>query len=73
MFESFCSTAQHVFDTSRDTCTVTLTAREPQSHCWAVWVVLHREYDPTLLLHWDRVALALGTPELEAWQSPQLY
>lgn len=52
---------------------MTLTAREPQSHCWAVWVVLHREYDPTLLLHWDRVALALGTPELEAWQSPQLY
>ncbi|KAM4782554.1 podocalyxin isoform 3-T3 [Cyanocitta cristata] len=44
-FESFCSTAQHVFDTSRDSCTVTLTACEPQSHCWAVWVVLHIPLD----------------------------
>ncbi|XP_068890419.1 podocalyxin isoform X2 [Aphelocoma coerulescens] len=44
-FESFCSTAQHVFDTSRDRCTVTLTACKPQSHCWAVWVVLHLPLD----------------------------
>uniref|UniRef100_A0A8C3DRF7 Podocalyxin n=1 Tax=Corvus moneduloides TaxID=1196302 RepID=A0A8C3DRF7_CORMO len=44
-FESFCSTAQHAFDTSRDRCTVTLTACEPQSHCWAVCVVLHLRLD----------------------------
>ncbi|XP_041908351.1 podocalyxin isoform X2 [Corvus kubaryi] len=44
-FESFCSTAQHTFDTSRDRCTVTLTACEPQSHCWAVCVVLHFRLD----------------------------
>lgn len=50
---------------------MTLMACQPHSRHWAVWVVLHREYEPTLLLHWDRVTL--GTPELQAWQSPQVY
>ncbi|XP_015482831.1 podocalyxin isoform X2 [Parus major] len=44
-FESFCSTAQHVFDASRDRCTVTLMACKPRSHQWAVWVVLHHPLD----------------------------
>uniref|UniRef100_A0A8C0U4N5 Podocalyxin n=1 Tax=Cyanistes caeruleus TaxID=156563 RepID=A0A8C0U4N5_CYACU len=44
-FESFCSTAQHVFDASRDWCTVTLMACKPRSHHWAVWVVLHHPLD----------------------------
>ncbi|NXC08274.1 PODXL protein, partial [Orthonyx spaldingii] len=44
-FESFCSTAQHEFNSSRDRCTVTVAACEPQSHHWAVWVVLHLPLD----------------------------
>ncbi|XP_041333394.1 podocalyxin [Pyrgilauda ruficollis] len=44
-FESFCSTAQHVFDASRDNCKVMLTAcKSPSSH-WAVRVVLHLPLD----------------------------
>uniref|UniRef100_A0A8C3QFE3 Podocalyxin n=1 Tax=Cyanoderma ruficeps TaxID=181631 RepID=A0A8C3QFE3_9PASS len=44
-FESFCSTAQHVFNASRDRCTVTLMACQPHSRHWAVWVVLHHPLD----------------------------
>ncbi|XP_053799338.1 podocalyxin isoform X1 [Vidua chalybeata] len=44
-FESFCSTAQHVFDASRDRCTVMLTACKSPSHHWAVRVVLHLPLD----------------------------
>ncbi|XP_038010730.1 podocalyxin isoform X2 [Motacilla alba alba] len=44
-FESFCSTAQHVFDASRDWCTVMLTASESPSHHWAVRVILHLPLD----------------------------
>ncbi|XP_041269311.1 podocalyxin isoform X2 [Onychostruthus taczanowskii] len=44
-FESFCSTAQHVFDATRDNCKVMLTAcKSPSSH-WAVRVVLHLPLD----------------------------
>lgn len=45
-FESFCSTGQHAFNASRETCTVMLTSHEPRSQHWAVQAVLHREYDP---------------------------
>ncbi|XP_066038759.1 podocalyxin isoform X2 [Chamaea fasciata] len=44
-FESFCSTAQHVFNASRDRCTVTVMACQPHSQDWAVWVVLHHPLD----------------------------
>ncbi|KAM7057238.1 podocalyxin isoform 2-T2 [Acridotheres tristis] len=44
-FESFCSTAQRVFDASRDLCTVILMACKPSSHHWAVRVVLHFPLD----------------------------
>ncbi|XP_059703556.1 podocalyxin [Haemorhous mexicanus] len=44
-YESFCSTAQHVFDASRDQCTVTLMACDSPSHLWAVQVVLHLPLD----------------------------
>uniref|UniRef100_A0A8C9NDR8 Podocalyxin n=1 Tax=Serinus canaria TaxID=9135 RepID=A0A8C9NDR8_SERCA len=44
-YESFCSTAQHVFDASRDRCTVMLTACESPSSYWAVQVVLHLPLD----------------------------
>ncbi|NXR05059.1 PODXL protein, partial [Sagittarius serpentarius] len=43
-FESFCSTGQHPFNASRETCTVMLTSREPRSQHWAVRAVVHREY-----------------------------
>lgn len=44
-FESFCSTAQRVFDASRDCCTVLLTACKKPSHLWAVRVLLHLPLD----------------------------
>ncbi|CAN8210484.1 unnamed protein product [Coccothraustes coccothraustes] len=44
-YESFCSTAQHTFDASRDRCRVMLTACERPSHHWAVQVVLHLTLD----------------------------
>ncbi|XP_021386595.2 podocalyxin isoform X1 [Lonchura striata] len=44
-FESFCSTAQHVFDSSRDSCRVTLMACKRPSRHWAVQVVLHLPLD----------------------------
>ncbi|NXT42978.1 PODXL protein, partial [Pelecanoides urinatrix] len=47
-FESFCSTGQHVFNASRETCTVTLSSREPRSQHWAVQAVVHRECHPTI-------------------------
>ncbi|KAJ7422673.1 podocalyxin like protein [Willisornis vidua] len=40
-FESLCSTSWHVFNASRETCTVTLMSYEPQSQHWAMHVVLH--------------------------------
>ncbi|XP_010021905.1 PREDICTED: podocalyxin, partial [Nestor notabilis] len=49
-FESFCSTAQHVFNASRETCTVTLSAREPRSQLWAVQAVIHLPLDPEKVL-----------------------
>ncbi|XP_030336829.1 podocalyxin isoform X2 [Strigops habroptila] len=49
-FESFCSTAQHVFNASRETCTVTLSAHEPRSQLWAVQVVIHIPLDPEKVL-----------------------
>ncbi|XP_056371730.1 podocalyxin, partial [Oenanthe melanoleuca] len=44
-FESFCSTAQRVFDASRDSCTVVLMACKPSSQHWAVQVLLHLPLD----------------------------
>ncbi|XP_030145899.4 podocalyxin isoform X1 [Taeniopygia guttata] len=44
-FESFCSTAQHVFDGSRDRCRVMLMACKSPSRRWAVQVVLHLPLD----------------------------
>ncbi|KAM6386575.1 podocalyxin isoform 4-T4 [Alca torda] len=73
-FESFCSTGQHAFNASRETCTVTLSSPEPHSQRWAVQAVVHREYDPTILPRggWDGVGI--GDPvtgmQPEAWQSP---
>uniref|UniRef100_A0A8B9RPA9 Podocalyxin n=1 Tax=Accipiter nisus TaxID=211598 RepID=A0A8B9RPA9_9AVES len=49
-FESFCSTGQHAFNASRETCTVMLTSREPRSHHWAVRAVLHLPLDPEKVL-----------------------
>ncbi|NXL43397.1 PODXL protein, partial [Podilymbus podiceps] len=48
-FENFCSTGQHAFNASRETCTVVLSSREPRSQHWAVQAVVHGEYDPTIL------------------------
>ncbi|KFZ64732.1 Podocalyxin, partial [Antrostomus carolinensis] len=45
-FESFCSTGQHTFNASRETCTVMLSSREPQSQHWAVQAVVHLPLDP---------------------------
>ncbi|KAM7129374.1 podocalyxin isoform 2-T2 [Ciconia maguari] len=49
-FESFCSTGQHAFNASRETCTVTLTSHEPRSQHWAVWAVVHLPLDPEKVL-----------------------
>ncbi|XP_069657648.1 podocalyxin isoform X5 [Haliaeetus albicilla] len=49
-FESFCSTGQHAFNASRETCTVMLTSREPHSQHWAVRAVLHLPLDPEKVL-----------------------
>ncbi|KAM6301727.1 podocalyxin [Podargus strigoides] len=49
-FESFCSTGQHAFNASRETCTVTLTSREPRSQHWAVQAVVHIPLDPEKVL-----------------------
>lgn len=70
-FESFCSTGQHAFNASRETCTVMLTSREPRSQHWAVRAILHREYDPTILPGGEQDGNSVGDPgmrmELEAW------
>lgn len=47
-FETFCSTGQHAFNASRETCTVMLSSGEPRSQHWAVAAIVHREYDPAL-------------------------
>ncbi|XP_053934378.1 podocalyxin isoform X2 [Cuculus canorus] len=49
-FESFCSTGQHVFNASRESCTVMLTSREPRSQHWAVQAVVHLPLDPEKVL-----------------------
>ncbi|KAM6320927.1 podocalyxin [Aegotheles albertisi] len=49
-FESFCSTDQHAFNSSRETCTVLLTSCEPHSQRWAVQVVVHLPLDPEKVL-----------------------
>ncbi|XP_075613840.1 podocalyxin isoform X2 [Balearica regulorum gibbericeps] len=49
-FESFCSTGQHAFNASRETCTVTLASHEPRSQRWAVWAVVHLPLDPEKVL-----------------------
>ncbi|NXU25869.1 PODXL protein, partial [Thalassarche chlororhynchos] len=58
-FESFCSTGQHAFNASRETCTVMLTSREPRSQHWAVQAIMHRECDPTILPRggWDGIGM----------------
>ncbi|XP_074937781.1 podocalyxin isoform X2 [Phalacrocorax aristotelis] len=49
-FESFCSTGQHAFNASRETCTVLLTSHEPHSQHWAVRAVVHLPLDPEKVL-----------------------
>ncbi|XP_008939442.1 PREDICTED: podocalyxin, partial [Merops nubicus] len=49
-FESFCSTGQHAFNASRETCSVTLISLEPQSLHWAVQAVVHLPLDPEKVL-----------------------
>ncbi|XP_050770971.1 podocalyxin isoform X1 [Gymnogyps californianus] len=49
-FESFCSTGQHAFNASRETCTVMLTSSEPRSQRWAVQAVVHLPLDPEKVL-----------------------
>ncbi|KAM9581775.1 podocalyxin isoform 3-T3 [Guaruba guarouba] len=49
-FESFCSTAQHVFNASRETCTVTLSTHKPSPQYWAVHAVIHIPLDPEKVL-----------------------
>ncbi|KAM9277452.1 podocalyxin [Cariama cristata] len=49
-FESFCSTGQHAFNASRETCTVMLTSQEPRSQHWAVRAVVHLPLDPEKVL-----------------------
>ncbi|XP_056197274.1 podocalyxin [Falco biarmicus] len=49
-FESFCSTGQHVFNASRETCTVMLTSHKPHSQHWAVQAVVHLPLDPEKVL-----------------------
>ncbi|NXW03711.1 PODXL protein, partial [Fregetta grallaria] len=61
-FESFCSTGQHAFNASRETCTVMLTSREPRSQHWAVQAIVHRECDPTILPRGGRDGIGIGDP-----------
>ncbi|KAM9389476.1 podocalyxin isoform 2-T2 [Phaethornis superciliosus] len=49
-FESFCSTGQHTFNASRETCTVMLSSLEPLSQHWAVQAVIHIPLDPEKVL-----------------------
>ncbi|XP_009081750.1 PREDICTED: podocalyxin, partial [Acanthisitta chloris] len=49
-FESFCSTAQHTFNASAESCRVTLTSPEPHSHHWALEIVLCLTLDPEKVL-----------------------
>ncbi|XP_033919008.1 podocalyxin isoform X1 [Melopsittacus undulatus] len=49
-FESFCSTAQHAFNASRETCTVILSACQPRSQHWAVHTIIHIPLDPEKVL-----------------------
>ncbi|XP_061876263.1 podocalyxin isoform X2 [Colius striatus] len=49
-FESFCSTGQHVFNSSRERCTVLLSARQPRARHWALQPVLHLPLDPEKVL-----------------------
>ncbi|XP_074725786.1 podocalyxin isoform X1 [Strix uralensis] len=49
-FESFCSTGQHAFNASRETCTVTLSSPKSPSQQWAVRAVVHLPLDPEKVL-----------------------
>ncbi|XP_010160184.1 PREDICTED: podocalyxin, partial [Eurypyga helias] len=49
-FKSFCSTGQHAFNASRETCTVMLTSQEPRSQHWAVQALVHLPLDPEKVL-----------------------
>uniref|UniRef100_A0A8C8BJG0 Podocalyxin n=1 Tax=Otus sunia TaxID=257818 RepID=A0A8C8BJG0_9STRI len=49
-FESFCSTGQHAFNASRETCTVTLSSLGSPSQHWAVQAVVHLPLDPEKVL-----------------------
>ncbi|KAJ7397140.1 podocalyxin like protein [Pitangus sulphuratus] len=49
-FESLCSTGQHTFNASRESCTVTLLSPRPQSERWDVQVVLHLPLHPENIL-----------------------
>ncbi|XP_074759636.1 podocalyxin isoform X2 [Athene noctua] len=49
-FESFCSTGQHAFNASRETCTVTLSSPRSPSQQWAVRAVVHLPLDPEKVL-----------------------
>ncbi|KAM9245633.1 podocalyxin [Leptosomus discolor] len=49
-FESFCSTGQHAFNASRETCMVTLTSDKPRSQHWTVQAVVYLPLDPDKIL-----------------------
>ncbi|XP_065510697.1 podocalyxin isoform X2 [Caloenas nicobarica] len=49
-FETFCSTGQHAFNASRETCTVMLSSSEPRSQHWAVAAIVHFPLDPEKVL-----------------------
>ncbi|OPJ77495.1 podocalyxin isoform C [Patagioenas fasciata monilis] len=49
-FETFCSTSQHAFNASRETCTVMLSSGESHSQHWAVTAIVHLPLDPEKVL-----------------------
>ncbi|XP_065693509.1 podocalyxin isoform X2 [Patagioenas fasciata] len=49
-FETFCSTSQHTFNASRETCTVMLSSGESHSQHWAVTAIVHLPLDPEKVL-----------------------
>ncbi|KFQ62217.1 Podocalyxin, partial [Pelecanus crispus] len=71
-FESFCSTGQFTFNTSRETCTVMLTSQEPRSREWTMQAILHFTLDSEKLLEklqqkkdkLEEVSRSLGTAQV---------
>lgn len=61
-YETFCSTGQHAFNASRGTCTVTFSSSERRSKHWAMRVVVHREYEPMVLLRAGQDEAGTGDP-----------